>query len=175
MPLCSSAISLAPSFSLSRARGETRRPSLSFSFFSSSWMKNCGHGKTGIPSFREEGRKTKFYSLSPRQCLFETDTFRLGRLPTANFVSSLKRERERIESFEQGRLIIKKMFIYIFSSLILLKEIRIFFENKFFPGKIQETIYIRYIYNLDSGTAFQLTVVGRGITLHGKRKALKAI
>lgn len=67
------------------------------------------------------------------------------------------------------------MFIYIFSSLILLKEIRIFFENKFFPGKIQETIYIRYIYNLDSGTAFQLTVVGRGITLHGKRKALKAI
>lgn len=94
MPLCSSAISLslrlrlspvAPSFSLSRARGETRRPSLSFSFFSSSWMKNCGHGKTGIPSFREEGRKTKFYSLSPRQCLFETDTFRLGRLPTANF------------------------------------------------------------------------------------------
>ena len=114
MPLCSSAISLAPSFSLSRARGETRRPSLSLSFFSSSWMKNCGHGKTGIPSFREEGRKTKFYSLSPRQCLFETDTFRLGRLPTANFVSSLKRERERIESFEQGRLIIKKMFIYIY-------------------------------------------------------------
>lgn len=84
------------------------------------------------------------------------------------------RERERIESFEQGRLIIKKMFIYIFSSLILLKEIRIFFENKFFPGNDLYRIYI-YIYNLDSGTAFQLTVVGRGITLHGKRKALKAI